>query len=177
MVYPLCFFFWFHFCKLPVSKDMINGSHPLYSEFGCFTTSYSLISFVDCWKDNKEANLPEAFLRGLSKAHIAGRAQIVPDLSSTSSSCISSEVAEASGDLIFYLDGAHSPESMEVCAEWFSSAVKENNLSSSLVSFSSHDIESINKVPGNGYMQHEKFNIQEINKISKKVIFRITSLI
>jgi len=132
---------------------------------------------VDCWKDNKEANLPEAFLRGLSKAHIAGRAQIVPDLSSTSSSCISSEVAETSGDLIFYLDGAHSPESMEVCAEWFSSAVKENNLSPSLVSFSSHDIESINKVPGNGYMQHEKFNIQEINKISKKVIFRITSLI
>lgn len=30
-----------------------------------------------------------------------------------------------SGNLVFYLDGAHSPESMEACAKWFSSAVKE----------------------------------------------------
>ena len=28
---------------------------------------------------------------------------------------------------MFYLDGAHSPESMEVCANWFSLAVKEDN--------------------------------------------------
>lgn len=30
------------------------------------------------------------------------------------------------GDLVFYLDGAHSPESMEVCANWFSLAVKDD---------------------------------------------------
>lgn len=27
---------------------------------------------------------------------------------------------------MFFLDGAHSPESMEVCARWFSDAVKED---------------------------------------------------
>ncbi|KAI5583765.1 hypothetical protein POPTR_006G045400v4 [Populus trichocarpa] len=166
----------------PLDSNELNGLKLSLSGNHQLSNAGLAVSLCKCWLqrtgnweklfqiDNKEANLPEAFLRGLSKAHIAGRAQIVPDLSSTSSSCISSEVAEASGDLIFYLDGAHSPESMEVCAEWFSSAVKENNLSSSLVSFSSHDIESINKVPGNGYMQHEKFNIQEINKISKKIL-------
>uniref|UniRef100_A0A6M2ECU6 Folylpolyglutamate synthase n=1 Tax=Populus davidiana TaxID=266767 RepID=A0A6M2ECU6_9ROSI len=166
----------------PLDSNELNGLKLSLSGDHQLSNAGLAVSLCKCWlqrtgnweklfqNDNKEANLPEAFLRGLSKAHIAGRAQIVPDLSSTSSSCISSEVAETSGDLIFYLDGAHSPESMEVCAEWFSSAVKENNLSPSLVSFSSHDIESINKVPGNGSMQHEKFNIQEINKISKKIL-------
>lgn len=28
---------------------------------------------------------------------------------------------------MFYLDGAHSPESMEICARWFSLATKEKN--------------------------------------------------
>lgn len=28
---------------------------------------------------------------------------------------------------MFYLDGAHSPESMEVCAKWFSFAIKEDD--------------------------------------------------
>ena len=27
---------------------------------------------------------------------------------------------------MFFLDGAHSPESMEACARWFSHAVKED---------------------------------------------------
>ncbi|KAK9189415.1 hypothetical protein WN943_018011 [Citrus x changshan-huyou] len=35
--------------------------------------------------------------------------------------------SETSGDLVFYLDGAHSPESMEICARWFSLAIKEEN--------------------------------------------------
>jgi len=135
-----------------------------------------LTNFVDCWQDNREANLPEAFLRGLSTAHISGRAQIVHD-SSSSSSHVSSEVAETSGDLIFYLDGAHSPESIEACAKWFSVAVKGNNQSPPLVLSSSHNIENINIVWKNGHVQHEKCNIQEFNKISKKVIFMITSWI
>lgn len=120
--------------------------------------------------------MPEAFLRGLSTAHISGRAQIVHD-SSSSSSHVSSEVAETSGDLIFYLDGAHSPESIEACAKWFSVAVKGNNQSPPLVLSSSHNIENINVVWKNGHVQHEKCNIQEFNKISKKVIFMITSWI
>ena len=119
--------------------------------------------------------MPEAFLRGLSTAHLPGRAQIVHD--SSSSSYISSEVAETLGDLIFYLDGAHSPESIEACAKWFSVVVKGNDQSPSLVSSSSHSIESINVVQQNGYKQHEKCDTQEFNKISKKVIFMIISWI
>ncbi|GJT04167.1 folylpolyglutamate synthase-like protein isoform X2 [Tanacetum coccineum] len=30
-------------------------------------------------------------------------------------------------DLVYYMDGAHSPESMEVCANWFSLAIKEDD--------------------------------------------------
>ncbi|KAG6519219.1 hypothetical protein ZIOFF_022711 [Zingiber officinale] len=57
--------------------------------------------------------LPEAFLRGLSTTSLGGRAQTFI------------EKNQNSGDLVFYLDGAHSPESMEVCARWFSNTVKE----------------------------------------------------
>ncbi|XP_047325920.1 folylpolyglutamate synthase-like isoform X2 [Impatiens glandulifera] len=62
--------------------------------------------------------LPEPFLKGILTAGLQGRAQIVPDPIIES---------ERPGDLMFYLDGAHSPESMEVCAKWFSIAMKEEN--------------------------------------------------
>ncbi|KAJ0266305.1 Folylpolyglutamate synthase [Hirschfeldia incana] len=76
--------------------------------------------------------LPEKFIKGLATASLQGRAQVVPDQFIES---------RTSGDLVFYLDGAHSPESMEVCAKWFSSAVKGDNQSESskhLVNGSSH---------------------------------------
>lgn len=61
-------------------------------------------------------------MRGLCTARLPGRAQIVCDTTFKSNRL--SEVNDNSyGDLIFYLDGAHSPESMEVCARWFSNAV------------------------------------------------------
>lgn len=60
-------------------------------------------------------HLPEQFVKGLATAALQGRAQIVPDQLIES---------ESSGDLVFYLDGAHSPESMDVCAKWFSLAIK-----------------------------------------------------
>ncbi|KAH7853533.1 hypothetical protein Vadar_003682 [Vaccinium darrowii] len=66
----------------------------------------------------QNSSLPEHFLEGLTMANLQGRAQIVPDR------CID---IESPGDLVFYLDGAHSPESMEVCAKWFSLAIKEGN--------------------------------------------------
>ncbi|GMH15374.1 hypothetical protein Nepgr_017215 [Nepenthes gracilis] len=62
-------------------------------------------------------SLPEQFIQGLTTASLQGRAQIVYD------QYISSE---SHGDLIFYLDGAHSPESMEVCGRWFSNVTKED---------------------------------------------------
>lgn len=55
-------------------------------------------------------------------ASLQGRAQIVPDRVVNGNS---------HGDLTFYLDGAHSPESLEVCARWFSLSIKEDRLASS----------------------------------------------
>ncbi|TXG49859.1 hypothetical protein EZV62_025734 [Acer yangbiense] len=62
--------------------------------------------------------LPEQFIKGLTTANLQGRAQIVPDRNINT---------ERPGDLVFYLDGAHSPESMEICARWFSLAIKEDS--------------------------------------------------
>lgn len=62
--------------------------------------------------------MPEAFIRGLTTASIQGRAQVIPDRECD---------IHSPGNLVFYLDGAHSPESMEVCANWFSHAVKEDD--------------------------------------------------
>ncbi|KAK3148606.1 hypothetical protein QOZ80_3BG0297080 [Eleusine coracana subsp. coracana] len=64
--------------------------------------------------------LPDHFIRGLSCASLQGRAQVVPD------SQVNSEEKDANNSLVFYLDGAHSPESMEICAKWFSSVTKED---------------------------------------------------
>ncbi|RWR86143.1 Folylpolyglutamate synthetase [Cinnamomum micranthum f. kanehirae] len=67
-------------------------------------------------------SLPEQFVRGLATASLQGRAQIVPDpLVNLQHECDANL-----GGLMFFLDGAHSPESMEVCARWFSDAVKED---------------------------------------------------
>jgi folylpolyglutamate synthase len=53
--------------------------------------------------------LPDSFRRGLEKTRWPGREQIVRD--------------EHSKNLTFYLDGAHTEESMRTCAEWFSAHV------------------------------------------------------
>jgi folylpolyglutamate synthase len=62
--------------------------------------------------------LPEQFIKGLTSASLQGRAQIVSDAHFKS---------DKSSELVFFLDGAHSPESMEVCARWFSLAIKDNS--------------------------------------------------
>ncbi|KAK4436589.1 Folylpolyglutamate synthase [Sesamum alatum] len=67
---------------------------------------------------NQTTSLPDEFMKGLATASLQGRAQIVPDQFMES---------ENPGDLVFYLDGAHSPESMDVCANWFCLATKEDS--------------------------------------------------
>ncbi|XP_026392972.1 folylpolyglutamate synthase-like isoform X1 [Papaver somniferum] len=62
-------------------------------------------------------SLPEQFVKGLRTASLQGRAQIVADPFVN---------VEGPGDVVFYLDGAHSPESMEICGNWFSLAIKED---------------------------------------------------
>ncbi|KAL3819745.1 hypothetical protein ACJIZ3_005650 [Penstemon smallii] len=98
-----------------------------------------------------EVDLPEPFLRGLSSARLSGRAQVVHD--------------SPSGDLIFFLDGAHSPESMEACAKWFSIAVKEggHNDHLSIHSFSSK-LQTLEQVRSSGHVQ------LGTNKISKQIL-------
>ncbi|XP_044983368.1 folylpolyglutamate synthase-like [Hordeum vulgare subsp. vulgare] len=70
---------------------------------------------------NRTDPLPDQFIRGLSSASLQGRAQIVSD------SQVNSEEKDRDSSLVFYLDGAHSPESMEICARWFSHATKEQS--------------------------------------------------
>lgn len=60
--------------------------------------------------------LPPAFRRGLAKTEWWGRAQTVPDAAPEGSADASPAVAS---NLTWYLDGAHTEESMRQCAEWF----------------------------------------------------------
>ncbi|KAK4580811.1 hypothetical protein RGQ29_024455 [Quercus rubra] len=135
------------------------------------------VSLCKCWlqrtgnweklfqNDIQEADLPESFVRGLSTAHIPGRAQIVHDTYPESNNSL--EVFENScGDLTFYLDGAHSPESMEACAKWFSSAVKGNQISSS----SSFKLKNLEGVWGNGHIRHGSGSMEESNKLMKQIL-------
>ncbi|CAH2073928.1 unnamed protein product [Thlaspi arvense] len=87
--------------------------------------------------------LPEQFIKGLATASLQGRAQVVPDQFIES---------QTSGDLVFYLDGAHSPESMEACAKWFSFAVKGDNQSES----SEHLVNG-----SSGSSSHDQFSGEE----------------
>ncbi|KAF5810583.1 putative tetrahydrofolate synthase [Helianthus annuus] len=75
-------------------------------------TGHSKVNPVDL-----TSRLPEPYIKGLTTASLQGRAQIIADRACDN---------QSQGDLVFYLDGAHSPESMEVCANWFSLAVKED---------------------------------------------------
>ncbi|KAL2927322.1 Folylpolyglutamate synthase [Bienertia sinuspersici] len=75
-----------------------------------------LVVLFDCMEP-PNGSLPEQFIKGLTTTKLQGRAQIVPD------QYISTE---GPGDLVFYMDGAHSPESMEVCGRWFSHVIKED---------------------------------------------------
>ncbi|XP_050250612.1 folylpolyglutamate synthase-like isoform X1 [Quercus robur] len=85
----------------------------------------------------QNSSLPEQFIKGLATASLQGRAQIVPDQHID---------IERSGDLVFYLDGAHSPESMEVCARWFSLAIKEDSQQQTLNYQPQDDTRSSNKL-------------------------------
>ncbi|KAI6671182.1 hypothetical protein NL676_006067 [Syzygium grande] len=91
--------------------------------------------------------LQQMFIKGLTSASLQGRDQIVADRLLNS---------ESSGELVFYLDGAHSPESMEVCAKWFSLAVKEENQPQNRCNQQGGDSKSANTMLGNNYGVHFK---------------------
>ncbi|KAK9177968.1 hypothetical protein WN943_027158 [Citrus x changshan-huyou] len=159
--------------KLKRLELSLSGDHQLVN-------AGLAVSLSECWlrrtgnwekvshNDGQGADLPDAFVRGLSTAHLLGRAQIVYDISSVPNS--SGLFENSSGELIFYLDGAHTAESMEACAKWFSSVVKGRG-NSSLSSMSSttkiNNMEEV--VQRNGYIGHKMEKTKQANKISKQV--------
>ncbi|XP_031258750.1 folylpolyglutamate synthase isoform X2 [Pistacia vera] len=157
--------------KLKGVKLGLSGDHQLIN-------AGLAVSLCTCWlqrtgnwekifhNDSQEADLPEAFLRGLSTAHISGRAQVVYDTSPVSYNT-SEKTENSSGDLVFYLDGAHSPESIEACAKWFSGVVKDINQSSA---YSFNKIQNMVEVRSNGYVRHEMEKTEQPIKITKQIL-------
>ncbi|XP_057982665.1 folylpolyglutamate synthase isoform X1 [Malania oleifera] len=155
--------------KLNGLKLSLSGDHQLINAGLAVSLCKSWLQITGNWEklfqnDNRTADLPGAFLRGLSSARLAGRGQVVCDTSLKT--YYSSEVTEKpSGDLIFYLDGAHSPESMEVCARWFSNAVRVNTDSSPYF-----NVRIMEEFWGNGHVRHGEESTDKSKIISKQIL-------
>ncbi|XP_059628076.1 folylpolyglutamate synthase isoform X2 [Cornus florida] len=112
----------------PLDTNLLSGLHLGLEGEHQYTNAGLAIALCSTWLQRtghlefnyleRTTSLPEQFIKGLTTANLQGRAQIIPHQFNE---------IESAGDLIFYLDGAHSPESMEVCANWFSLAIKEGN--------------------------------------------------
>ncbi|GAA0143303.1 ligase [Lithospermum erythrorhizon] len=109
----------------PLDPNLLNGLHLGLDGEHQYVNAGLAVALCSTWlqrtghDETSYANkkvLPEQFIKGLNTVGFQGRAQIVSDKIIKD---------ERQGDLVFYLDGAHSPESMDVCADWFSRAVKE----------------------------------------------------
>ncbi|KGN59511.1 folylpolyglutamate synthase [Cucumis sativus] len=154
--------------KLDGLKLGMSGDHQ-------FVNSGLAVSLCKCWLQRtgnwermllngcKGAKIPAAFLRGLSTANLSGRAQTVYDYY-TSSFNSTTQSDNSNGDLVFYLDGAHSPESMEACASWFSSVVKGNHKSLNSFRAKNVDRDSGNDDPVKVLQEAES------TKLSKQVL-------
>ncbi|XP_027329270.1 folylpolyglutamate synthase-like isoform X2 [Abrus precatorius] len=106
----------------PLDAKLLNGLRlGLEGEHQYFNAGLA-IALCSTWLKRTghlgDIYLEQTFIKGLTSASLQGRAQIVPDQHIEN---------ERSNELVFFLDGAHSPESMEVCARWFSLAIKEYN--------------------------------------------------
>lgn len=77
-----------------------------------FCTNIQHVCLLDHWQVLATGKLPDSFIKGLEETRWSGRAQVIHD---------------QTGRLSFYLDGAHSPESMEACAHWFCSTIKSED--------------------------------------------------
>ncbi|GLT75469.1 hypothetical protein SLA2020_471920 [Shorea laevis] len=117
----------------PLDKSLLNGLKLSLEGEHQYVNAGLAIALSSTWLQktghldtayfNQTSSLPEQFIKGLTTANLQGRAQTVPDRLAS---------VECSRDLVFYLDGAHSPESMEACARWFSLAINEGNLQNML---------------------------------------------
>ncbi|KAM3589014.1 Folylpolyglutamate synthetase [Umbelopsis sp. WA50703] len=67
-----------------------------------------------------QGQVPASFLKGLKEVKWPGRGQILPVQQTKYAQDV-----KPNTDLTWYLDGAHTAESLEVCANWFRDTVKE----------------------------------------------------
>ncbi|PKI31603.1 folylpolyglutamate synthase isoform X3 [Punica granatum] len=148
-----------------------------------FVNAGLAVSLCKCWlqktgnwadligkkEDGKtdELYIPETFLRGLSTARLSGRAQVVHDAPVMLDGSMNSS-RNIMAKLVFYLDGAHSPESMEACAKWFSSATKGSKTSAYLTSPSSVEVKHMKLVGRNGFIPQETDSGS--NMVSKQIL-------
>ncbi|XP_075102125.1 folylpolyglutamate synthase isoform X2 [Nicotiana tabacum] len=153
--------------KLNGARLSLSGDHQLSNAALAVSLCKSWLRSTGNWKrlfeDAYEKDgLPEEFLRGLSAARLSGRGQIVVDpLINTSGGH-----KRLSGDLTFYLDGAHSPESMDACARWFSASVVERK-DMSLSSVSSK-VNTMERAWTNGYIK--PCNNKDSDEIPKRIL-------
>ncbi|XP_058723992.1 folylpolyglutamate synthase-like isoform X2 [Vicia villosa] len=143
-------------------KLRLSGDHQFYNAALAVSLSRCWLQRTGNWEKvcQNDSNLPDEFIKGLSSAHFSGRAQIVCD-SSLYSDC-SEITSENCGELIFYLDGAHSPESMDACAKWFSNAVKGYKNPSHM---------STSEEPSeNGYFLRESKDLGQFENSSRQIL-------
>lgn len=100
-----------HKDRMPLNRTVSLLNHVAFPKERCFNNFF-------CY-DGIQDPLPDHYIKGLSNACLQGRAQIVPDSQVNSG-------ADKDSSLVFYLDGAHSPESMEICAKWFSHVANDD---------------------------------------------------
>ncbi|XP_068494037.1 folylpolyglutamate synthase isoform X2 [Phaseolus vulgaris] len=144
----------------------LSGDHQFYN-------AALAVSLCRCWLQRtgnwgekyqnhfQDSNLPDEFMRGLSTVHFPGRAQIV-HASSPNSHC-SEIMSKNCGELTFYLDGAHSPESMEACAKWFSNAVEiPSNLP--------FEVENADELSENSHILHKGNTLGQFEKSFKRIL-------
>ncbi|XP_024980813.1 folylpolyglutamate synthase [Cynara cardunculus var. scolymus] len=151
-------------------KLSLSGDHQLVNAGLAVSLCKSWLNTKGNWEklsqnDSADDTLPKAFLRGLSTAHLSGRAQIVHDSYLGSSNQIGDNES-CSGELIFYLDGAHSPESIDACAKWFSNVVNEK-IHRPWSSFSG--VGNMEEVCSNGCIQHSNGQ-DESETIPKRIL-------
>ncbi|XP_072985690.1 folylpolyglutamate synthase-like isoform X1 [Typha latifolia] len=122
----------------PLDSMMLNGLKLGLAGEHQFMNAGLAVALCKCWlqrighselllRDDFKGGLPEPFLRGFCIANLPGRAQIINDMPGKSGQVLESD--GYSNNLTFYLDGAHTPESVEVCARWFSNAAGGDRLS------------------------------------------------
>ncbi|KAK7392963.1 hypothetical protein VNO78_21413 [Psophocarpus tetragonolobus] len=148
----------------------LSGDHQFHNAALAVSLSRCWLQRTGNWgkkyqNDFQDSNLPDEFIRGLSTAQFSGRAQTVYDFSPNSDY---SEIVSKNcgGELIFYLDGAHSPESMEACAKWFSNAARRYEISS----HSSFEVENAEESSENGHILNESKTLGQFEKSFKRIL-------